>query len=108
MPEAKVTLVFQVPVSRVQAFINAMQARGEEMADQWRCPDVIKGDDLRCQLDRYHDGDLHVHDRFSWQVVQDPPKTVASHTHLWVTARDGENRLLNYMHCGDCGVRRPF
>lgn len=78
MPEAKVTLVFQVPVSRVQAFINAMQARGEEMADQWRCPDVIKGDDLRCQLDRYHSGDRHVHDRFSWPVTQDPPKAVAA------------------------------
>lgn len=29
-------------------------------------------------------------------------------THNWVTAQDGEGKKLSYMHCGLCGVRRPF
>lgn len=71
MPEAKVTLVFRINVELVSDFVTKMQEHAETLADSYRCPDVIEGDDLRCQLRRDHNGDRHVHDRFSWPVAQD-------------------------------------
>lgn len=71
MAKAEVTVKLVCDISRVQELLTEIQARVEELGDQWRCPNVIKGDDLRCQLDRDHSGDRHVHDRFSWPVAQD-------------------------------------
>lgn len=78
MPEAEVTVKLVCDISRVQELLTEIQARVEELGDQWRCPDVAKGEDLRCELDRDHGEDRHVHDRFSWPVTQDPPKAVAA------------------------------
>lgn len=68
MPQATVTLTFEVSTDRLQDFVTEMQGKAEELADLWRCPEVLAGDDLRCQFGRGHDGNRHVHDRFSWYV----------------------------------------
>jgi hypothetical protein len=100
MPTARVSLTFEVPDNRIQELIGALRETAETLADGWRCPDV--GDsDMRCELDRDHDGDRHTCGNISWTNktfvaghVPHPPGCTSMMTHHHWQAPDGTDWVM--------------